>query len=134
MVCLKAKSYSILLQADSDQFFEEMLQKVKGKHPNYRIRPDELLEYLKSKGVPGVALKNITHDMFVTVLLKDRQVLCSYNKLSTHNHQVIETSHQRIALTSFDDKRFLLDCSIHSLPYGSVHIPENGICDCDRLG
>ena len=46
------------------------------------------------------------------------------------NHQNMLVQSDKVAFSSFDDKRFLM-CAVHSLPYGHYRIArfmEDGVC------
>ena len=128
---------------------EKELGYLKNEHPNkeivsfvglrsktYAIQLAGGSEKIKSKGVP-----HRTKDMIPLSALED--CLVSQSKLSvifkairSKDHQLQVIQSEKVAFSSFDDKRYLF-CEIHSVPYGSIVIQrrgENLSCPfCDQM-
>lgn len=88
------------------------------------IRSADKKLYLKStcKGVRTGYKKTIpfsTYKKCIKEITKHKVV--QYN-IQSHSHVVHTMKMHKIGFTSFDDKRYLLSCGIHSLPYGSKYI------------
>ena len=84
----------------------------------YALRCDDGGIKARAKGVTEGVKRHIPFSVF-------RQCVESPLKVEVLQHSIRSTRHvnqllraQKVAFTSFDDKRFLL-CSIHSVPYGS---------------
>ena len=104
-VGLRAKCYSL-----------QQLGKVKDnvlKNPS-KVHEKKALKSIKR----SVKEKVITHDDYKDTLFTGETHIAEMNTFRSRNH-VVETVHQRkITLVFFDDKRFLLEDGITSLPFG----------------
>ena len=58
------------------------------------------------------------------------QMKHSFHAIRCHRHHLYTVKQTKLSLSSFDDKRYLLDCSIHSLPYGHKALKRR----CDSSG
>ena len=115
-VFLKAKAYALLIRPNNDQFVFENKKKLSS---DYCTRPDSFLQLHRCKGVPAVARKNLLFEHYLNVLAENKLThKVTYNKLSSKAHTVHQIKQKKLALTSFEDKRQLLNCSIHTKPYG----------------
>ena len=51
----------------------------------------------------------------------------TYNeKIGSKKHKIYTQESNKIPLSCFDDKRYILDDGIHTLAYGHKDIPKNG--------
>jgi hypothetical protein len=105
-VGLRAKSYSL---------------KIRQRNEGGRVQP---LFKVKNtcKGVKKAYKTNITFANYLNCIksVKSHSVVQYNFKSSTHEISTIRVN--RVAFSSFDDKRYLCPCSVHSLPYGSKFI------------
>jgi hypothetical protein len=86
----------------------------------------------KCKGVGKGFRKEIPFTEFKNCLtsIKDYQV--RHFAIRAQDHVIRTVTGTRKCFSSFDDKRYLLNCGIHSEPYGSVYICEDSFCEiCD---
>jgi hypothetical protein len=87
--------------------------------------------YLKStcKGVRKGYKKCIPFSVYKRCIKTiHRHMVTQYN-IQSSAHVVSTMKLKKVAFTSFDDKRYLLQCGIHSVPYGSYFIPHcKNIC------
>ena len=90
----------------------------------------KMYSYVKDNGKNGktakdvrkyVIKKNITHENFKDCLLNGKQILHSMRTIKTECHQIGSYKLNKISLSCFDDKRYILDDGIHSYAYG--HCP-----------
>lgn len=124
-ISLKAKVYNILM----------FLRDRKGVGKDITERDDGLGEVRKVKGVPRTAVRELQHDHFLNVLSNNEKIVKMYHKLAPSNHIIHLVREKKTALTSFDDKRYVLECGIHSRPHGHYLNDSVGdMCGCDRLG
>lgn len=120
-VFLKAKAYALLIRPNHTQFAYENKKKASSE---YNVRSDKLLQLHRCKGVPAVARENLLFEHYLSILTeKNMNHKVDYNKLSSKDHTIHKIKQRKLALTSFEDKRQLLNCSIHTKPYGdsSIH-------------
>ena len=76
-----------------------------------------------AKGVAKSVKKTLHHDLFKKCLLSKEQVTKTMFQLKSFNHQIVVNSVEKIALSAFDDKRYILNDGIASLAYGHYAIP-----------
>lgn len=95
----------------------------------YKSEKNKEEEKKVCKGVNRVAIKNrLTFKQYRKCLKKPTIVRHSFNNILVKNH-VIKTAHcKKVALNSFDCKRFIFNCGIHSMAYGNKNISINGNC------
>ena len=64
---------------------------------------------LKLKGVPKpYVAKNLHYEMYKRCLLDGKDVKAQFFRFKTKNHQISKYKQTKQALSSFDDKRYLL--------------------------
>ena len=56
----------------------------------------------------------------------------NFNKLSSNAHTIHQIKQRKLALTSFEDKRQLLNCSIHTKPYGDTTVTDFRCLICNK--
>ena len=78
-----------------------------------------------AKGVSKTVKKTLHHDLFKQCLLSKKNFTKRMTQLRSFNHQIVVNSVDKIALSSFDDKRYILDDGINSLAYGHYKIPSS---------
>ena len=75
----------------------------------------------KAKGVRRSFQKKIAFPDYEQCLRSVKEVRVKQMNIQSKNHQNMLMEANKVAFSSFDDKRYLL-CPIHSVPYGSVII------------
>ena len=90
-----------------------------------------------AKGVQKSVKKCLHHDKFVNCLKNRTTERASMTLITSENLQVIVTMTNKIALSCFDNKRYIFEPGIHTLPHGhfwlnqeresSIH--ANGDCE-----
>ena len=76
-----------------------------------------------AKGVKkDVIKKNIIHVNYKDCLLNGKQMLHSMRTIRSDHHQIGSYQLNKISLSCFDDKRFILEDLIHSYAYGHYQI------------
>ena len=83
---------------------------------------------VKMKGVPKSCFpkNDINFNAYNNCLKGVSRKKASFKKIGSKNHAVtIRTQKKAALMSAFDDKRYLLDCGIHSHPYGSSLIEKN---------
>ena len=75
------------------------------------------------KGIGKAAVKTyVTHDDFDKSLHKCTIHKVNVNMIRTINHKLSTFSILKMALCPFDSKRYILNCGIHSIPFGHYSI------------
>lgn len=86
----------------------------------YAIRSENMFDS-RCKGVRKANRKRLLFDDFKSTVLGDepKVVTVTQHMLQSKNHQNRLMELSKTAMTSFDDKRYLGPCGIHTFPYGS---------------
>lgn len=95
------------------------------KSKMYAILMDDtsLPEIKVAKGVKKAVInKDLTFDQYQNCLVSNKVQENEYVNLRSVKHSVFTSCQSKISLSSFDDKRWILEDGIHSLPYGHYKI------------
>lgn len=106
---------------------EKMIEYVGLRSKCYAIRiKNKQHKNLKStcKGVRKGVKKNIPFRKFKKCIQKVKKQEITQFNIRSRSHQVNTMKMQKVGFTSFDDKRYLMKCGIHSVPYGSCVIKQ----------
>ena len=71
-----------------------------------------------AKGVQKSVKKTLNHDLIRNCLFSKKEVVKTMTQLRSHCHQIVVNEIDKVAISSFDDKRFLLENGVSSLAYG----------------
>ena len=78
-----------------------------------------------AKGVRKYVIKkNITHENYKDCLCNGKQMLHSVRTIRNEGHQLGSYKLNKISLSCFDDKRYILDGGIHGYAYGHCQIKK----------
>ena len=72
----------------------------------------------KAKGIGRAAVREMQHSDYLNCLFETKQMSHSFHSIRSHRHELYTLKQTKLSLSPYEDKRFLLNCSIHSLPYG----------------
>ena len=93
------------------------------RHPSQRKKHEKKI----CKGVAKVGIrKDLTFDKYKACLLERRRFHAKYHAIRSKNEQVTTVEQNRLALSSTDTKRYYFPCAIHSVPFGSCVVEEDG--------
>ena len=87
IVCLRSKLYSIQFEGGVNQ---------------------------SAKGVQKSVKKTLHHDLFKSCLFDHQSARRSMTQLRSNNHQIVVNRVNKLALSSYDDKRYLLDDGVQN--------------------
>ena len=91
---------------------------LKSKMYSYKIGEEE---YKKAKGVKkNVVKKEIKHQDYLDVLFNEKIMHHQMNTIRSESHQINSYHLNKVSLSPYDDKRYLLDDGITSYAYGRV--------------
>ena len=79
-----------------------------------------------AKGVAKCVKKTLHHEFLKKCLLSKEQVTRIMFQLKSFKNQIVLNTVEKIALSVFDDKRYILNDGIASLAYGQYAIPVPG--------
>lgn len=88
----------------------------------------------KGKGVKKSIMKTLCHEDYVNCLFEMKQMRHSFHAIRSQEHQLYTIKQNKRTLSCYDDKRFIFDCNIHSLPYGHRAIKRKCLDDKPRKG
>ena len=71
-----------------------------------------------TKGVQTSMKKTLNHDLFRNCLFSKNEVIKTMTQFRSHCQQIVVTKIDKLAISSFGDKRFLLENWVSSLAYG----------------
>ena len=71
-------------------------------------------------GVKKAVSKNLTHEIYKETLEKQRDYFISQKTLRSYDHNIFTVQQEKVGLTCYDDKRYLLDDA--TLAYGHYRI------------
>ena len=74
------------------------------------------------KGIPRRVIHS--HDEYKSVLFSNSSISDTFHSIRSYHHKIYTVPLTKISLSSFDDKRYLLEDGISSLPYGHYCIPQ----------
>ena len=75
-------------------------------------------EMKKAKGVKkNVVKKNISHQDYVDCLFEERKFMHTMQTIRSFKYQLYTIKQNRVSLSPYDDKRYLMDDGVSSLPY-----------------
>uniref|UniRef100_A0A8D8URN2 C2H2-type domain-containing protein n=1 Tax=Cacopsylla melanoneura TaxID=428564 RepID=A0A8D8URN2_9HEMI len=78
----------------------------------------------KAKGVKkNVTKRQISFEDYKRCLLENKQLYRKMVNFKSTNHNIETTCTNKLVLNNFDDKRFLLQNGINTLPFGHIDIP-----------
>ena len=76
-------------------------------------------EMKKTKGAKkNVVKKDISHQDDVDCLFEERKFMHTMQIIRSFNHQLYTIKQNKVSISSYDDKRYLMDDRDGSLPYG----------------
>ena len=79
------------------------------------------------KGIAKQTVRNsINFEMYYNALMKGEEKHCTFSKIEKKDFKISTQRQQKLALKAFEDKKWWLDCRVHSVPFGSIEIQENG--------
>ena len=86
-------------------------------------RNGKIVEEKKAKGVKKcVVKKRISHDDYLSCLFDDVTIYRDSTSIRSIGHQLYTLKQNKKSLSAFDDKRYILDDGISTLPHGHFKI------------
>lgn len=95
------------------------------KSKMYSIRVNNIDKMKKAKGVKKYVLNNkISFDDYMTCIRENCSIVRSQNSFQSKQHTVFSVKQRKVALSSADNKRYVLENNIDTLPWGHYSIEE----------
>lgn len=90
----------------------------------YCVKSEGVEIMKKAKGVKKYILKKtITFDDYINCLKENGVVMRQQNSIRSIKHNVFSVKQTKIALSSLDNKRYILEGNIETLPWGHYKVP-----------
>jgi len=86
------------------------------------VEGNKVSEKITCKGVNKGGKKALKLNDYFKCLKSIKSIRTNVTSIRSYNYVLSTIQLNKLALTSFDDKRFLFHCAIHSAPYGSTLI------------
>ena len=80
---------------------------------------------LKAKGIKKSELERLKFDMYVQCLQDSSITTHSFKQIRSFRHHLVTKDMKKVGLCSYDDKRYLLPCGIHSYAYGHIRTKDS---------
>ena len=77
-----------------------------------------------AKGVQKCVKKTLHHDLFNDVLSSKANIRKKVTQIQSQQHQLLVTQINKIVMSAFDDKRFILEDGIQSFAYGHYSLEQ----------
>lgn len=91
----------------------------------YCVKSNGVEKMKKAKGVKKYVLKkSITFEHYLSCVRANCTVIRNQNSIRSKNHNVFSVTQTKIALSPMDNKRYILDGNIDTLPWGHYKIPN----------
>ena len=89
-------------------------------------------EEKRAKGIDKVTVKKeLKHAFYRTVVFEETSMISSMTSLRSHKHELFGEKVQKMGLSAFDDKRYLVD-AVNSYSYGHYKIGSATNSDDDH--
>ena len=79
---------------------------------------DDQKEVKTAKGVKRSVIQQLNFDDYVQCLLTTKTLEHDFVSIKSERHQVYTSCQSKVSLSCFDDKRWVLDNGIDTIPYG----------------
>ena len=112
---------TLFIGLKSKTYYIEAAPLAVGVMGNITLSPDPtLLQQKVSKGIVKAAKKNkLRKEHYLNCLQEKKRECVDMTVIRASNHRVYTAEVNKQCFSSFDDKRFILPCGIHTEPYGS---------------
>jgi hypothetical protein len=98
----------------------------------YAFKTTKNEQSFKCKGVVKAYRKGLTMDVYQKCIDEISRFETKQRSLVSKNHVIQLQKRVKLAFTSYDDKFFLLDCGIHTRPYGHYKNCQSHCQICER--
>ena len=102
-----------------------------GTFPNVQYLSLDGGEKKSAKGVIKLAQRQPTHDRVKETFSSGRLMRTQNHRINSSSHQLHTITFYKMSLNAFDDKRYILDNGIDTLPFGHINIVHDRFFDED---
>ena len=82
------------------------------------------------KGVGKYSKQDLTFEDYFKCLKEQSIIRLFDHRIQSRNQRISSTMLHKVALSTFCDKRYILDCGIHSVPYGMTSDSRCTAAEC----
>ena len=82
--------------------------------PISSVIPGTVSKINRLKGIPTKVQETITKEQYKDAVLDNKTLYSNFTKIRAKNHLLETVLIRRMAMTGFDDKRYYLNCGVHS--------------------
>lgn len=93
----------------------------------YAFETEGSNDTIKCKGVSRAFKDKIPVSNFEKCIKNIASVYVTQYGMQSKNHLIHIVRNSKLAFSSYDDKRYVLSCGVHTLPFGSVEIAANSL-------
>ena len=90
----------------------------------YSIKMSNRKNTNRAKGVSRSVVRKLTFDDYLHTLRTGGKIRRRSRKIRSYRHQLVTEALNKVALSAYDDKRYILDDGICTLAYGHKLIPK----------
>ena len=103
----------------NDELNDEVIEEFVGLRAKMYSLKTKIKEMKKAKGVKkDVVKKDISHQGYVDCLFEETKFIHTMQIIQSFKHQLYTIKQNKVSLSPNDDKRYLMDDAVISLPYG----------------
>lgn len=84
----------------------------------------------RCKGINRKVVKNFDVNDYKGCLQQMKKCYSTMRRINYKNHKLSTVQIRKVSLSSYDQKRFLYNCGLHSCPFGSVHATQYACPKC----
>ena len=102
-----------------DELNREIIEEFVGLRVKMYSLKTKKEEMKKAKGVKkNVVKKDISHQDYVDCLFEERKFMHTMQTIRSFKHQFCAIKQNKVSLSPYDDKQYLVTDGVSSLPYG----------------
>ena len=101
-----------------DELNGEIIEELVGLRAKLYSLKTKKEEMKKAKGVKNIVKKDISHQDYVDCLFEEEKFMHTKQTIRLFKHQLYTIKQNKVSLSPYDDKRYLIDDGVGSLPYG----------------
>ena len=102
-----------------DELAGKLMEEFVGLKPKmYSIKYNDGKQKMSAKGVSRYAQNCLKHDVYKHVISTSAIVRTNNVRIGSNNHQLETISNNKVSLSAFDDKRYIQENGINTLPFG----------------
>jgi hypothetical protein len=98
---------------------------LRSKMYSLQVRRDDRKPKLTAKGINRTFVKHhLRHELYLNTLVSKGVTRANFRRFQSKRHRVHTVSIDKICLSAFDNKRYILDDGVSTLAYGHYSIPS----------